>query len=127
MAGLRQAFRAGLWVYAGVAVCAGVSGEGEIFSEKISTVAGLIRATKPLPDAGPTMEALLFSPRPRHPLRAGPFSFQPLGGTAVSPAQKETGTMRQLNSFLRSAQSRIGRRLAQIVAIAAASLPAAGA
>jgi hypothetical protein len=38
-----------------------------------------------------------------------------------------TGTMRQLNSFLRAAPSRIGRRLAQIVAIAAASLPAAGA
>jgi hypothetical protein len=38
-----------------------------------------------------------------------------------------TGDMRQVNSFLRSASSRIGRRFAQIVAIAAASLPAAGA
>jgi hypothetical protein len=37
------------------------------------------------------------------------------------------GDMRQVNSFLRSASSRIGRRFAQIVAIAAASLPAAGA
>jgi hypothetical protein len=35
--------------------------------------------------------------------------------------------MRQVQSFLRNAPSRIGRRLAQIVAIAAASLPAAGA
>jgi len=37
--------------------------------------------------------------------------------------------MRQVGSFLRDAPSRIGRRLAQIVAIAiaAASLPAAGA
>jgi hypothetical protein len=35
--------------------------------------------------------------------------------------------MRHLNSLLRSGRSRIGRRLAQIVAIAAASLPAAGA
>jgi hypothetical protein len=35
--------------------------------------------------------------------------------------------MRQVNSFLRSASSRIGRRVAAIVAIAAASLPAAGA
>jgi len=35
--------------------------------------------------------------------------------------------MRQLSSMLRSARSRIGRRLAEIVAIAAASLPAAGA
>jgi len=35
--------------------------------------------------------------------------------------------MRRLNSLLRSTRSRIGRRLAEIVAIAAASLPAAGA
>jgi hypothetical protein len=42
-------------------------------------------------------------------------------------AAQGIGDMRQVNSFLRSASSRIGRRLAQIVAIAAASLPAAGA
>jgi hypothetical protein len=35
--------------------------------------------------------------------------------------------MRQVNSLLRSASSRIGRRLKLIVAIAAASLPSAGA
>jgi hypothetical protein len=35
--------------------------------------------------------------------------------------------MRRLRSLLRETPSRIGRRLAQIVAIAAASLPAAGA
>jgi hypothetical protein len=35
--------------------------------------------------------------------------------------------MQRLNSLLRSAPSRIGRRFAEIVAIAAASLPAAGA
>jgi hypothetical protein len=35
--------------------------------------------------------------------------------------------MRQVHSLLSGASSRIGRRLAQIVAIAAASLPAAGA
>jgi hypothetical protein len=34
--------------------------------------------------------------------------------------------MRQLRSWLRAAPSRIGRRLSQIVAIAAASLAAAG-
>jgi hypothetical protein len=34
--------------------------------------------------------------------------------------------MRHFNSLLRSTRARIGRRLAQIVAIAAASLPAAG-
>jgi hypothetical protein len=37
------------------------------------------------------------------------------------------GDMRQLRSLLRTAPARIGRRLAQIVAIAAASLPSAGA
>jgi hypothetical protein len=35
--------------------------------------------------------------------------------------------MKKVNSLLRSAPSRIGRRFAEIVAIAAASLPAAGA
>jgi hypothetical protein len=35
--------------------------------------------------------------------------------------------MRRINSLLRATPSRIGRRLAEIVAIAAASLPAAGA
>jgi len=35
--------------------------------------------------------------------------------------------MRDFGSLLRSTRSRIARRLAQIVAIAAASLPAAGA
>jgi hypothetical protein len=35
--------------------------------------------------------------------------------------------MRQFGSLLRSARSRIGRRLGQLVAIAAASLPVAGA
>jgi hypothetical protein len=38
-----------------------------------------------------------------------------------------TCKMRQLRSLLRTTLSRIGRRLALIVAIAAASLPAAGA
>jgi hypothetical protein len=35
--------------------------------------------------------------------------------------------MRQLRSLLRATPGRMGRRFAQIVAIAAASLPAAGA
>jgi hypothetical protein len=39
----------------------------------------------------------------------------------------EDKEMRQVRFLLSSASSRIGRRLAQIVAIAAASLPAAGA
>jgi hypothetical protein len=57
--------------------------------------------------------------------------FRPCGcirGTIVFRSSPQgIGDMRQVNSFLRSASSRIGRRFAQIVAIAAASLPAAGA
>jgi hypothetical protein len=42
-------------------------------------------------------------------------------------ARKEMGDMRELGSMLRTAPARIGRRFAEIVAIAAASLPGAGA
>jgi hypothetical protein len=48
-------------------------------------------------------------------------------GTLVPDRAEGTGDMRQVSSFLRSASSRIGRRLKLIVAIAAASLPSAGA
>jgi len=51
----------------------------------------------------------------------------PVDGTIVPPGPMEDLEMQQVRSFLRAAPSRIGRRLAQIVAIAAASLPAAGA
>jgi len=49
------------------------------------------------------------------------------GGTIVRPARKEFSEMRELSSYLRVAAARIGHRLAAILAIAAASLPAAGA
>jgi hypothetical protein len=41
-------------------------------------------------------------------------------------AARGFGEMRHLSSLLSSTRSRIGRRLAQIIAIAAASLPAVG-
>jgi hypothetical protein len=44
-----------------------------------------------------------------------------------APAQKENRAMRRINSLLRATPARIRRRIAEIVAIAAASLPAAGA
>jgi hypothetical protein len=44
-----------------------------------------------------------------------------------STGAEGTRKMRQLRSLLRAAPSRVRRRLAEIVAIAAASLPAAGA
>jgi hypothetical protein len=50
------------------------------------------------------------------------------GFTGVcSAGAKRNSLMQRVNSLLRSAPSRIGRRLAEIVAIAAASLPSAGA
>jgi hypothetical protein len=54
-------------------------------------------------------------------------SRTPVRGTTASAGSLGIGDMRQLGSLLSSAPSRIRRRLAQIVAIAAASLPAVGA
>jgi hypothetical protein len=50
-----------------------------------------------------------------------------LSNECLSFAGAGNEVMARLNSLLRSTQSRIGRRLAEIVAIAAASLPAVGA
>jgi hypothetical protein len=49
-----------------------------------------------------------------------------LQGMLVSTGAEGSCDMRRISSLLRSAPSRIGRRLALIVAIAAASLPSAG-
>jgi hypothetical protein len=48
-------------------------------------------------------------------------------GTIAPDGAEGNGDMRRLRSMLRSAPARIGRRFAELVAIAAASLPAAGA
>jgi hypothetical protein len=61
------------------------------------------------------------------PARQHVLSSEAVGGTMVSADTRGMGDMRQLGSLLSSAPSRIRRRLALIVAIAAASLPAAGA
>jgi hypothetical protein len=50
-----------------------------------------------------------------------------LRGMIISYGAEGIGDMQQVTSLLRSAPSRIRRRLALIVAIAAASLPSAGA
>jgi hypothetical protein len=55
------------------------------------------------------------------------FSCVAFSGTKVSAGATGIGDMRQLSSLLRPTRSRIGRRLAQVVAIAAASLAVAGA
>jgi hypothetical protein len=76
----------------------------------------------------PTMDALLFLPRPRHASWAGSCLHCAFFAERLfRHAREDIGDMRRLNSLLRTTRTRIGRRLAQIVAIAAASLPAAGA
>jgi len=74
-----------------------------------------------------TMRALLFSPASRHVGPAAPSFHHALLAEPLSRRREGTGDMRKLGSLLRATPSRLRRRLAQIVAIAAASLPAAGA
>jgi hypothetical protein len=92
-------------------------------AEKISFAAEAIMAINPLPISLWTKRALLFSKGYRLVSGVRPCSVCAL----VSTGAYGRCQMRQVRSFLRNAPSRIGRRLAQIVAIAAASLPAAGA
>jgi hypothetical protein len=106
-------------------------GAAEFFKEKISAVASPVAATKPLPRTGPAVAVLLFSPRPRQFPTMEPHLYPALFAsfreTTVSPGAGGICVMQRMRKLLRSAPSRIGRRLAQIVAIAAASLPEAGA
>jgi hypothetical protein len=48
-------------------------------------------------------------------------------GAVLAPAQKDFLDMQRVRSLLRATPSRLGRRIARLVAIAAASLPDAGA
>jgi hypothetical protein len=73
------------------------------------------------------MGALLFFRPSRHVVRAGSFVASAPFSRYLAGAIEEICVMRQFASLLRSGPSRIARRLAHIVAIAAASLPAAGA
>jgi hypothetical protein len=68
----------------------------------------------------------IFATASTHPL-GRPIFAEALVRERCFAGAKGIGDMRQLGSLLRSTRSRIGRRLALIVAIAAASLPAAGA
>jgi hypothetical protein len=55
------------------------------------------------------------------------FPINAKGLRELLPPAREDMTMARINRLLRSAPSRIGKRIAQFVAIAAASLPDAGA
>jgi hypothetical protein len=100
-----------------------------LFAEKISSIACLITTINLLPCPDRTVEALLFLPRPRQLWEGSPvislehLFFRNERFRAPAPGIRD---MRQFSSLLRSTRTRIGRRLAEIVAIAAASLPAAG-
>jgi hypothetical protein len=78
------------------------------------------------------MAMLLFSLRPRHADGAGSCLcsvrfLAVLDRLTVSVRAEGICDMQQLGSLLRATRARIGRRLSLIVAIAAASLPSAGA
>jgi hypothetical protein len=55
------------------------------------------------------------------------FAYAPSGCGHLFRRRERDAPMRRVNSLLRFAPARIGRRLARFVAIAAASLPVAGA
>jgi hypothetical protein len=80
------------------------------------------KKTTALDASGDGRVAIFAAPSTR---QSGGTIFQQalLRGTNVSPGAKGIGDMRKLGSLLRATPSRIGRRLALIVAIAAASLP----
>jgi hypothetical protein len=88
---------------------------------------GLIPATNPLPFAGGAVVMLLFSLRPRQARFRSPFLPERRFADGFPPAQKEVWVMQQVATLLRRAPTRIGQRLAQLIAIAAASLPDVGA
>jgi hypothetical protein len=104
-----------------------------IFAEKILSIAGSFAAMILLPQRERTVAALLFSLWSRHARGACPYhwvsaDFFGVDFRAENPRPSPGSVdMRRLKSLLSAAGLRVGRRLAGIVAIAAASLPAAGA
>jgi hypothetical protein len=97
-------------------------------AKKNPPFAGLTAATKPLPFVAKAMAMLLFLPGPRHPMRARPHFRRALLLLTEPGFPGAAGfyVMQQAAILFWSAPSRIGRRLAQFVAIAAASLPDVG-
>jgi hypothetical protein len=67
---------------------------------------------------------LLFFLRSRHCRSSGPFSQHE---ALIGSGAKGNWLMQQVAVLLRKAPSRIGHRIAQLIAIAAASLPEVGA
>src|ERR1700739_1872518 len=110
----------------------GSTAQRAISAEKISTVTGQVQARKPLPRPNRTIAMSLFSGSSRHADRAGAFLRSALtlavpGRRTVFVRAEGICDLQQLRSVLRAIRSTIGGSLSLIVAIAAASLPAAGA
>jgi len=108
----------------GTGVLAGFAPFTVIFGEKNSLFGALGPATKPLPFAVKTTAILLFLPRSRHAKGAGPFSSRALVLFAEREFPGAAGmfVMQQAVILFWSAPSRISRRVAQFVAIAATAL-----
>jgi hypothetical protein len=81
----------------------------------------------PLPASLCACCALLFFAPPRHQPGAAPFSDLRKEFADRYSAGARGYVMARINRLLRSAPARIGQRIAQFVALAAASLPDAGA
>jgi hypothetical protein len=121
VARLRQAFRADVRIRAGVG--AGADFQGENFER-----CRLDRGNKSTVNRGSNDgRVAIFAAASTRPAAVAIFLAGAWRGTIVPPGARGIKDMRQLGSLLRSAPSRIGRRFAQIVAIAAASLPSVGA
>jgi hypothetical protein len=95
-----------------------------VSAEKILSLAPVVAAMNLLRSSGLAVTVLLFWARSRRGRGKSPYLS--LCFRADAPERVRMIDMRPLHSILRSAPSRIARRLAEIVAIAAASLPAAG-
>jgi hypothetical protein len=130
VAGLHPTLRADVRVYAGVAVRDphierhAPDFNGEDFDRRRSDRGNKTTAISRTGDG----RVAIFAPASTRLSRGTILGFCAVFSERLfSAGAQGIGDMRQVNSFLRSASSRIGRRFAQIVAIAAASLPAAGA
>jgi hypothetical protein len=123
LAGLCQAVRAGVRIYTEVAI------ETCDFRKRKFNPGRPDRGNKSTvhqpPDDGRVAISAASSTRPGGGATFPVCAF--VRETIVSASAEGIGDIQRFNSLLRSAPSRIGRRFAEIVAIAAASLPAAGA
>jgi hypothetical protein len=90
-------------------------------------VAGSEAATNLLPSGGPWHGHCYFRRSLHSSFAGGHFAFSAMALQVVPRSARWSFVMQRVRSLLRATPGRISRRIAQFVAIAAASLPAAGA